>query len=77
MKLADFRGTATQKFYITFGCGQPHEGKYHIIEAVSRDEAHDQAMHIFKKVFSMLYDEKQWYIGGVPQNELYNLTLLP
>ena len=82
MKLADFRGTATQKFYVTFGFGQPHKGKYHIIEAVSRDAAHDQAMRTFNGIFGMLYDEKQWHgdeegEDGEPQNELYNLTLLP
>jgi len=43
------------KYYFTFGHGQPHFGCYHVIEAENEQRARELMFHRFKNKWSMMY----------------------
>ncbi len=47
------------KFYFTFGCGQPHENCYHVIEAEDSDAARKKMFERFGSKWSMQYDSAE------------------
>lgn len=60
-----------QKYYFTFGCSQPHENHYHIIEADDPAKARELMFRRFGDKWSMMYDSAE--AAGV---ERWNLTQL-
>ena len=61
------------KWYFTFGFGQPHQNGFHVIESDSFGDAREQMMDKFGTVWAFQYDEKQWIVDGVTQQEKFNL----
>lgn len=50
----------TKKWYFTFGSGQVHEGKFHVIEAVDWMRARELMISKFGTRWSMQYSEDEW-----------------
>lgn len=63
-------------FYLTFGSGQLHEGKYVIIRSHDKDVARKRAFEMFDRKWSRLYEEHEWTRDGKTQAEDYGLTEL-
>lgn len=63
-----------QTWYFTFGFGQPHEGKYHIIEDATYHEARERMNQVFARRWAFQYSEAEWNESGVSQAEQYGLT---
>lgn len=47
------------KFYFTFGCGQPHENCYHVIEAENWGKARDEMFRRFGAKWAMQYESAE------------------
>ena len=58
-----------KKWWFTFGCGQPHENCYHVIEAENSNEARKKMFERFGTKWAMQYDSAE--DAGV---EEFNLT---
>lgn len=43
----------------TFGHGQPHFGKYHVVTAATEDECREKMFHRFGAKWSMMYETKE------------------
>lgn len=48
-----------KKFYFTFGCNQPHENYYHVIEAENSEKARIEMFRRFENHWSMQYDSAE------------------
>ena len=48
-----------REFYFTFGCGQVHEGCYHIIFAKNASEAREDMNRKFGPKWSMMYNSAE------------------
>ncbi len=48
-----------REFIFTFGCGQPHEGCYTVIQAETRGEAREEMFRRFGQKWSMQYDLRE------------------
>jgi len=47
------------KFYFTFGFGQLHENKYHVIEAENAGKAREEMFEKFGRKWSMMYNSAE------------------
>ena len=60
-----------ENYYFTFGCGQPHFGKYKKFRGTV-DSTRQRMVLAFGQVWSMQYTEEEF----LPQIEKYNLEEL-
>lgn len=58
-----------EKFYFTFGCGQPHENCYHVIEAEDWNSARDKMVERFDTKWAFQYNESEWVVS--PDDPMY------
>jgi hypothetical protein len=73
MTVRRLSGKTMKKFYFTFGFGQPHANRFHIIKAESHSEARKAMVSKFGTKWSMQYTEEKWYRDGISQEEEYGL----
>lgn len=62
------------RFYFTFGFGQPHAGRFVVIDALGWGEARDEMVRRFGRVWGFQYDAEEWVRDGVSQADEYGLT---
>lgn len=62
------------KFIVTFGFGQPHEGKYVEVHASGRSEVVEKMRHHFANKYSMIYDSED--AAGVERFGLQKLDTM-
>ncbi len=63
------------KWYFTFGFGQVHEGRYHVIEGSYKD-ARERMVEKFGKKWAFQYSEEQWTRNGNTQAEEYGYKII-
>jgi hypothetical protein len=49
----------SKKYYFTFGCGQPNENCYHVIDSSDYDSARDLMFERFDDKWAMQYDSAE------------------
>lgn len=62
-----------ERYYFTFGMGQPNQNCYHVIVG-TYDEAREKMNERFNRVWGFQYSEGEWMENGISQAERYNLT---
>jgi len=63
----------TNKYYFTFGFGQPHENGFYIIRATDYGSARSEMFRLFGDKWAFQYSETEWFKGGISQQEKYGL----
>lgn len=67
---------AKQRWYFTFGNGQPNAGHYFVVDDATFREARAEMLEKFGRLWAFQYDETEWNRDGVSQAERYGLAEL-
>lgn len=64
-------------YYFTFGFGQPHQDRYHIIRAYDYHKAREKMFERFGERWAGQYNDDEWVLpNGKTQAQEYNLRKL-
>jgi hypothetical protein len=72
--MADLNPERRQRWYFTFGVGQPNAGRYYVVDEATFAEARERMFAVFGREWAFQYDDADWHKGGVSQADKWHLT---